>query len=138
MHSILVRDYMQQNPVTFDRNTNLLQVVDKLLAAKETGAPVINERREVIGFISEQDCIKEILQGAFYCEDPPVVATVMSTQVISFAPDNSIVEIAQTMITQKPKNYPVISEGKLVGMINRRDVLAALLDNDEDCYLRVN
>ncbi len=138
MHSILVRDYMQQNPVTFDRNTNLLQVVHKLLAAKETGAPVINERREVIGFISEQDCIKEILQGAFYCEDPPVVATVMSTQVISFAPDKSIVEIAQTMITQKPKNYPVISEGKLVGMINRRDVLAALLDNDEDCYLRVN
>ncbi|MDO3386425.1 CBS domain-containing protein [Gilvimarinus sp. SDUM040013] len=136
MHSILVRDYMQSDPVAFDRNTNLLQAVHKLLAAKMTGAPVIDESRTVIGFVSEQDCIKEILQGAFYCEDPPAVASVMSSQVLSFKPDHSVVEVAQQMITQKPKIYPVISEGKLVGVISRSDVLAALLDNDEDCYLR--
>ncbi|UTF60972.1 CBS domain-containing protein [Gilvimarinus sp. DA14] len=136
MHSILVQDYMQKDPVAFASNTNLLQVVHKLLAARVTGAPVIDEQRRVIGFVSEQDCIKEILQGAFYCEEPPIVASVMTSQVISFAPGNSIVEIAQIMISHKPKNYPVVSEGKLVGLISRRDVLAALLDNDEDCYLR--
>ncbi|MDO3384166.1 CBS domain-containing protein [Gilvimarinus algae] len=136
MHSILVRDYMQTDPVAFNRDTNLLQVVHKLLAAGVTGAPVIDEHRQVIGFVSEQDCIKEILQGAFYCEDPPVVSNVMQTEVVSFEPGNSIVEIAQVMIRHKPKNYPVISDGKLVGLITRRDVLAALLDNDEDCYLR--
>ncbi len=137
MHSILVQDYMQKDPVAFGRDTNLLQVVHKLLAARVTGAPVIDEQRRVIGFVSEQDCIKEILQGAFYCEEPPSVASVMSTNVISFTPENSIVEIAQVMINHKPKNYPVVSEGKLIGLISRRDVLAALLDNDEDCYLRV-
>lgn len=136
MHSILVRDYMQAAPLAFHSDTNLLQVVDQLLAAKATGAPVIDADKRVIGFISEQDCIKEILQGAFYCEEPPVVSTVMSTEVLSFAPDASIVEVAQIMINKRPKNYPVVSDGKLVGLITRQDVLAALLENDEDCYLR--
>lgn len=136
MHSILVRDYMQNDPVAFDRQTNLLQAVHKLLAMKVTGAPVVDSDHKVVGFVSEQDCIKEILQGAFYCEDPPAVATVMATLVLSFAPDDSIVAVAEKMIHQKTKIYPVISEGKLVGVISRRDVLTALLDNDEDCYLR--
>ena|SRR5690606_25248333 len=136
MHSILVRDYMQTTPLSFHSDTNLLQVVNQLLAAKATGAPVIDADKRVIGFISEQDCIKEILQGAFYCEEPPVVSTVMSTEVLSFAPDASIVEVAQVMINKRPKNYPVVSDGKLVGLITRQDVLGALLENDEDCYLR--
>lgn len=136
MHSILVRDYMQQAPLAFSADTNLLQVVDQLLAAKATGAPVIDAGKRVIGFISEQDCIKEILQGAFYCEDPPQAASVMSTEVLSFTPETSIVEVAQVMIAKHPKNYPVVSDGLLVGLITRKDVLTALLDNDEDCYLR--
>lgn len=136
MHSILVRDYMQPAPLAFSADTNLLQVVQQLLATKSTGAPVIDLNRRVIGFISEQDCIKEILQGAFYCEDPPRADSVMSTQVLSFSPTTSIVEVAQTMIVKHPKNYPVVEDGLLVGMITRKDVLTALLDNDEDCYLR--
>lgn len=136
MHSILVRDYMQPAPLAFSADTNLLQVVQQLLATKSTGAPVIDSSRRVIGFISEQDCIKEILQGAFYCEDPPRAHSVMSTQVLSFTPATSVVEVAQTMIAKHPKNYPVVEDGILVGMITRKDVLTALLDNDEDCYLR--
>ncbi|WP_339898641.1 CBS domain-containing protein [uncultured Gilvimarinus sp.] len=136
MHSILVQDYMQSSPLAFEQNTNLLQVVHKLLAGKVTGAPVIDAERRVIGFVSERDCIKEILHGAFYCEEPASVATVMQTQVVSFAPTDSIVKIAEVMLQHTPKNYPVVAEGKLVGLITRSDVLAALLDNDEDCYLR--
>lgn len=136
MHSILVRDYMQNAPLAFERGTNLLQVVHKLLVARSTGAPVVDERKRVVGFVSEQDCIKEILHGAFHCEDPPEVDTVMSREVLTFAPDNSILEVAQILIAQKPKNYPVVENARLVGMITRRDILKALLDNDEDCYLR--
>jgi CBS domain-containing protein len=136
MHSILVQDYMQTAPLAFEQHTNLLQVVHKLLASKVTGAPVIDTERQVIGFVSERDCIKEILHGAFYCEEPAVVGRVMQTDVISFSPSDSIVEIAEIMLQNLPKNYPVIENGKLVGLITRSDVLAALLDNDEDCYLR--
>lgn len=61
----------------------------------------------------------------------------MSTDVLSVTPDQSIVEVAEIIIRHKPKIYPVISTGKLVGVISRRHVLSALLDSEEDCYLRV-
>ncbi|WP_027330899.1 CBS domain-containing protein [Marinimicrobium agarilyticum] len=137
MHSILVRDYMQRNTHAISVNSNTAEVVERLLKSGMTGVPVIDDREYVVGFVSEQDCIKEMLNGAFFCDEPPSVRTVMTTEVLTVTPSTSIVEMAQTMLHQKPKNYPVVSDGKLVGIITRRHILQALIDNDEDCYLRV-
>lgn len=138
MHSILVKNYMQKKVFAISAKTNTNQVVATLLKSGLTGLPVVDENQRVVGFVSEQDCIKEMLHGAFFCEEPPAVDKLMQTNVLTVAPDTSIVELAQTMLDNKPKNYPVVnSEGKLVGVINRRDVLRALIENDEDCYLNI-
>ncbi len=136
MHSILVKDYMQPAAHAISVNANTAEVVGRLLKSGLTGIPVIDEREAVVGFISEQDCIKEMLNDAFFCEEPASVRKLMSETVLTVTPNTSIVELAQTMMHQKPKNYPVVSDGKLVGIITRRHVLQALIDNDEDCYLR--
>lgn len=135
MHSILVKDYMQAESHAISINANTSDVVERLLKSGLTGIPVIDEKEAVVGFVSEQDCIKELLNGAFFCDEPPGVRTVMATDVLTVTPTTSIVELAQTMMSQKPKNYPVVSDGKLVGIITRRHILKALIDNDEDCYL---
>lgn len=136
MHSILVKNYMQQQVYAVKTSTSTNEVVAALLKSGLTGLPVVDENKRVVGFVSEQDCIKEMLNGAFFCEEPPAVNKIMQSDVITVTPDTSIVELAQTILGNKPKNYPVVSsEGKLVGMINRRDVLRALIENDEDCYL---
>lgn len=137
MHSILVRDYMQRDTHAISVNANTAEVVERLLKSGMTGVPVIDDREAVVGFVSEQDCIKEMLNGAFFCDEAPSVRTVMTTEVLTVTPSTSIVEMAQTMLHQKPKNYPVVSDGRLVGIITRRHILQALIDNDEDCYLRV-
>ncbi len=137
MHSILVRDYMQRDTHAISVNANTAEVVERLLKSGMTGVPVIDEQEAVVGFVSEQDCIKEMLNGAFFCDEPPSVRTVMTTEVLTVTSSTSIVEMAQTMLHQKPKNYPVVSNGRLVGIITRRHILQALIDNDEDCYLRV-
>lgn len=135
MHSILVKDYMQAESHAISINANTSDVVERLLRSGLTGIPVIDDKEAVVGFVSEQDCIKELLNGAFFCDEPPGVRTVMATDVLTVTPTTSIVELAQTMMSQKPKNYPVVSDGKLVGIITRRHILKALIDNDEDCYL---
>ncbi|MDQ2075549.1 CBS domain-containing protein [Marinimicrobium sp. ABcell2] len=137
MHSILVKSYMQRQIPAISVSTNTNQVVAALLKGGYTGLPVVDEHKKVVGFVSEQDCIKEMLHGAFFCEEPPAVSTIMQTDVLTVAPDTSIVELAEIMLAHKPKNYPVVSNDKLVGMINRRDVLRGLIENDEDCYLNV-
>lgn len=135
MHSILVKDYMQAESHAISVNANTSDVVERLLKSGLTGIPVIDDKEAVVGFVSEQDCIKELLNGAFFCDEPPGVRTVMATDVLTVTPTTSIVELAQTMMSQKPKNYPVVSDGKLVGIITRRHILKALIENDEDCYL---
>lgn len=136
MHSILVKDYMQPAAHAISVKANTAEVVERLLKSGLTGIPVIDESEAVVGFISEQDCIKEMLNDAFFCEEPASVRKLMTEKVLTVTPNTSIVELAQTMMREKPKNYPVVSDGKLVGIINRRHVLQALIDNDEDCYLR--
>jgi len=136
MHSILVKDYMDHNAHAVMSDANIKDAVEYMLSDGVIGLPVIDTQEHVVGYVSEQDCIKEMLNDTFYCEEPANITTVMKTDVVSVAPDTSIVEIAQSMVERRPKNYPVISDGKLVGIISRSHILKALLENDQDCYLR--
>jgi CBS domain-containing protein len=136
MHSIFVADFMNHQPQIVTDTTNVRQAVELLLENNIIGVPVVDKDNNLVGYLSEQDCIEEMLNDAFYCEEPGAVSKVMQKEVLSVTPSTSIVELAQTIIKNRPKNYPVIDDGKLVGVISRTDVLQALVDNDDDCYLR--
>lgn len=136
MHSILVKDYMNNQPQTVRSTTNVRDAVELMLKESLIGLSVIDDNTNLIGYVSEQDCMQEMLNDAFYCEEPAAVDKVMSTNVITVTPNNTIVELAQMIINNTPKNYPVISNKKLVGIISRTEVLHALVENDDDCYLR--
>lgn len=58
----------------------------------------------------------------------------MHKEVLSVAPETSIIELAAMMKVGKPKMYPVVSDGKLVGVITRRDVLRALSKTLTNCF----
>ncbi len=137
MHSILVKDYMDHNPHAIHCDASIRDVVATLAKAKILGAPVVDDNENVVGFVSEHDCIKAMLNDTFFCEDSQSVSTVMKRQVLTVAPETSILEIAEAMAERPPKNYPVVQEGRLVGLISRSLILNALLENSEDCYLHV-
>lgn len=126
MSSILIKDYMQANVQAIKVDASVREVVEHLLKWNITGAPVVDASMAVIGFVSEQDCMKEMLNSAFYSENSTQVTNIMRRDVLSVTPDTSILEIAETMLGNKPKNYPVVEHGKLVGLINRRHILEAL------------
>lgn len=133
MPSMIVKDYMQSNmPIIFG-DASVSDVVEYLLERGLTGAPVVDQHHRLIGFVSEQDCIKEMLNSAFYSEDSGSVTSIMCRDLLSVSPDTSIMELAETMLGDKPKCYPVVDHGKLVGQINRRQILQALYDHN-DCY----
>lgn len=134
MHSILVSDYMNHNPHAVSASLSINEAVAIMLDEKVIGVPVIDDNKKLIGYLSEQDCVKDMLNKAFHSEEPDTVASAMQTEVMSVAPDTTIVEIAQTIMTNRPKNYPVVDNGKLVGIISRSDVLRALMEHEGDGY----
>lgn len=135
MHSILVSDYMDNNPHAIKNSASVRDVVKFLLKENLSGVPVVDDNNHLVGFVSEQDCLTEVLNDSFYCDDSPSVTTVMANTVTTTQPDTSIVELAQTMATSTPRNYPVTKNGLLVGLISRNGILNAIIENGDDCYL---
>ena len=132
MQSILVSDFMDQNPHAIRDTATVHEVVDSLMKEQITGAPVVDAENHLIGFVSEQDCIKELLNDAFYGQESPSVTSVMSKNVKTVEPNSSILTIAESMAKQPPSNFPVCEEGKLVGLISRRLMLKALLESSRN------
>ena len=136
MQSILVADFMDHNPHAVYASTSIKDAVATMLREGVIGVPVIDNNKRLIGYLSEQDCVKDMLNDAFYSEEPGPVSSAMQTNVLSVSPETSIVEIAQTIMSNRPKNYPVITDGKLVGLISRSDVLRAFLEHEKHGYFK--
>ena len=134
MESLKVKDYMNSRPVTFDKHMSLSVALDKLLTAKQIGGPVIDEQKRVVGFLSEQDMIHKLLKVGYHCQDTHNVNDCMRPDVLTVSPEDSIIELAEVMSGQKPKIYPVVNNGLLVGVITRRDVLTAISTQIGECF----
>lgn len=127
MESLKVKDYMNRRPVKLSVDMPVAEAVEQLLRSKQTGGPVVNNQLELVGFLSEQDCLGQMITSSYYREQVCRVADIMRTPVLSVSGNDSILELAQTMIDQKPKVYPVLDEnGFVIGTINRTEVLNAI------------
>ncbi|EGA69647.1 inosine monophosphate dehydrogenase-related protein [Vibrio sinaloensis DSM 21326] len=134
MESLKVKDYMTLQAVTFTPDMSLSAALDKVLDSRYLGGPVINEQKEVIGFLSGQDLLDKLIKVSYYCQDTHIVSDCMHSEVLSVTSETSIIELADMMKVGKPKVYPVIDAGKLVGIITRRDVLRAIGKNIDECF----
>jgi CBS domain-containing protein len=126
----LVRDYMARNLITFAPKQSVLEVMQLLLKHRISGGPVVNENNELLGMISEGDCMKQISESRYY-NIPMADALVekfMITNVETVTDDISIFDAANKFYTTRRKRFPVIGDGKLIGQISRRDVLKAALE----------
>lgn len=132
MRSMKVADYMNRYPVIFKPHMPVEEAVEKLLYASQTGGPVVEGKRTVVGFLSEQDCLQMMLEGVYHNEQSATVADCMHTEVLTVNSDMAIVDLAQNLGSQKPKLYPVVNYTReLVGVISRTDILRAI-----DLHLR--
>ena len=63
---ILVSDYMTTKLITFQPAQTIHDVIATLIKYKISGGPVVNDKNELIGIISETDCIKHISDSKYY------------------------------------------------------------------------
>jgi CBS domain-containing protein len=127
IEALTVADCMVPARLTITPETTIPQAVEKMLDAKLIGAPVVDENRKVVGYISEQDCLSHMISDSYYSDQRDLVKDVMKHEVLFAEPNMAVIDLAQMMCGNKPKKYPVCEDGKLVGVINRTHVLAALL-----------
>jgi|TARA_R100000479_G_scaffold28896_1_gene11207 predicted transcriptional regulator len=128
--NIKVSDYMSRNLITFKPEQTVLEVMNTLIKKKISGGPVVNDNHELVGIISEGDCIKEISNSRYYnhpMEDIKVEDH-MIKEVETIDGDMNLFDAAEKFLRDKRRRFPICENGKLVGQISQKDVLKAALE----------
>lgn len=125
LKSIKVRDYMTSHLVTFRADTDLFTAINRLLEHRISGAPVVDGQGRLIGLLSEGDCLRATLSGAYYESIGGTVSDYMSRDIECISPEASVIEVAERFLQGKLGRMPVIADGRLIGQISRSDVLRA-------------
>ena len=130
-----VYDYMLGDPPIVKPTTPLGVVINLLDKHSLSGLPVVDDQHQVVGFISQKDCIKQMIQSSYHCEGAPSAKEVMTTEPTSVSQDAGIYQVADMLANSTRKAYPVVNQGKLVGIITRSHILRALNDYLMTCSL---
>jgi CBS-domain-containing membrane protein len=127
---ILVSDYMTTNLITFKSDDSLDHVIEQLIAYNISGGPVVNDKNELIGIISETDCIKHISESKYYnmpSDTNNTVGKYMVTDVDTIDKNMNIFDAAFKFISSHRRRFPVTENGKLIGQLSQKDVLKAAI-----------
>ncbi|KJD36536.1 inosine-5-monophosphate dehydrogenase [Tamlana sedimentorum] len=124
-----VSDYMTTNLITFSPNQTIESVMQALIKNRISGGPVVNEKNELIGVISEGDCIKQISESRYY-NMPMHDSTIekhITKNVETIDGNMNIFDAAKRFLDAKRRRFPIVENGKLVGQISQKDVLKAAM-----------
>ena len=129
LQSVRLKDCTSPQPVKVKASDNVMEAVDKILHHKISGVCVVDDANNLVGVLSELDCLKAIL-GAVYNEGGVgMVSEYMTAEDLVVAtPNANIVDIAQEMIKDHMRRRPVVEDGKLIGQVTCRQVLKAVRD----------
>lgn len=126
---ILVSDYMTKNLITFTPEQSILQIMELFIEHGISGGPVVDTSGNLVGIISEADCMKEISDSRYF--NMPIldksVASFMTSSVQTISHDATIFEAASMFHSNSRRRLPVLQNDKLVGQISRKDVVIAAL-----------
>ncbi len=128
LEKFCVRHYMARQLTTFEPENEILHAVYMLTQNNISGAPVVDQDKQLIGILTEKDCMQVVLNATYHSEYGGVVADFMTADVEVMSSEDSIVEAAERFLEQPYHRYPVLENKRLVGQISRSDVLRALGD----------
>ena len=111
---IPVKDVMTTDVITFHQDTAVQEIAALLSTKHFTGAPVVDEGGHVVGIVSEVD---------IFTKKGRTAKDIMSKHVISISEETGIDAAARLLANERIRRLPVLSQGRMVGLISRSDVL---------------
>jgi CBS domain-containing protein len=119
-----VSHYMLKNPIRVKPSENILRAMQIIVDNRISGLCVVDEEENLVGVLSEMDCLQAAIDEAYNDKTPGRVEEYMTREplIVSHAEDD-IVDTARNMLAENKRRRPVVSDGKLVGQITARQIL---------------
>jgi len=122
-----VREFMDRHVQTISPDSDIMDAVAFLLEKRATGALVANSKDELVGILTEYDCLRLLTHGDKRAEAPHgKVRNYMTADVQSIPPTMDIYYCAGLFMNVSFRRFPVVENGRLVGAITRFDLLRAV------------
>ncbi len=129
IEDLLAKDIMVTELTTLRPTTGIFDAIQALLDNRISGAPVVDHYGEIVGILSEKDCLAVVAQVVLDGTTPlgEHVRHYMTTNITTVTPEAGLSEISNIFLSHPFRRLPVVdTEGLLIGQISRRDVLAGL------------
>ncbi|HWB49501.1 MAG TPA: CBS domain-containing protein [Stellaceae bacterium] len=140
-------DVMTPDPLSVGPETALVEAARLMLQHRISGLPVTDGKGAVVGVVTEGDLLRRaetgtarhrtgwlaFLMGPGRLADEYVdaharrVGEVMTQDVVAIGASTDLAEIVQLMEKRRIKRVPVVTNGKLVGIVSRSDLVRALV-----------
>ncbi len=156
MTKLKVRDLMTTEVLTLRPDDTIKKAAIRLALDNVSGAPIVDEKNPLLGFVSENDILNTIMKYQIkldknnsgdrlldYSMDSLLdndddlkkaseeisnieMSSIMVRSVMTTSPDAPIMEVLMTMLRLGINRIPVLEKGVLVGIISRGDIIFAL------------
>jgi len=146
-----IKDIMHRNTASVLPDCSLEEVIKIMALQRINGIPIVDENQKVIGFISQHDIIKALLPNYLTVISSNIFLTefiqlskklkeyahfqveeFMNKEVITINEDDNEVMAADLLIRYKIHHLPVLRNGYLVGIVTMRDLLKAMIEQEEE------
>ena len=115
---------MTTDVISVSGQTQIYEAIKTLVKNNITGLPVVNDDMTLAGILSEKDVL-----NLLYNTENKIgnVEDFMSKDPVCFSADDSLIDITDCLIKNNFRRVPIIAEGKLVGIVSRKDIIAYIL-----------
>ncbi len=156
MTKLKVRDLMTTEVLTLRPDDTVKKAATRLALDNVSGAPIVDNKNHLLGFVSENDILKVIMKYQMRLEKDDIegnlldysmdalnepddnlrkvaeeisnieMSELMVRSVMTTSPDAPVIEVLRTMLSLGINRIPVLEKGVLVGIISRGDIIFAL------------
>lgn len=152
-----VFDVMNAKPHYVRADASIGEAIAVFAKTETTGVPVVDDQRNVVGFISDGDIMAYLAKSDVALGDGTSgivrliddetaqeklskllklsVMTLATKRVISVEHDTPMMEACKVLSERRIKKIPVLKEGKLVGSLSRRNVIHAIYEGTTMPYV---
>jgi CBS domain-containing protein len=121
----LARGHMSRDLLSVEPGLSLTEVA-KRMVAKDVGAVLVTEGKQLVGILTERDVLRAVARGI---DDSTTVADWMTRDPETLAPEESTEHAAVLMIHGGFRHLPVTENDEVVGMLSIRDLMRVVLED---------
>src|ERR1051326_8430524 len=132
---------MSRPAITVRPSTSIKEAARLLVKHGISATPVLDERGGLVGIVSEADLVSIEARPDPRSQATPLaptagttprtVAEVMTQNVISVEAATEVSQAARTMLDSGIKRVPVMKDGRVGGIVSRRDLMRVIARRDE-------